>query len=71
MKKTFRKVYDPTTDYMRIRGFLIDTFALYQRPFNWLIARWNFCRYCVVPIHSYYNVRYFACPHAHAITFAS
>ena len=47
---------------MRIRQFLIDTFALYQRPFNWLIERWNFCRYCVVPIHTYYNVRYFGVP---------
>lgn len=60
--KTIRKPYDPDTDFLRIRGFLIDTFALYQRPFNWLIDRWNFCRYCVIPLHSYYNVRYFGVP---------
>ena len=48
--------------FMRIRQFLIDTFGLYGKPFNWLIDRWNFCRYCVMPIHSYYNVRYFGVP---------
>ncbi len=60
--RTARRAYDPDTDYLRIRDFLVDTFALYQRPFNWLIDRWNFCRYCVIPIHSYYNVRYFGVP---------
>ena len=60
--KAIRKAYDPKTDFMRIRDFLINTFALYQRPFNWLIDRWNFCRYAVIPIHSYYNVRYFGVP---------
>jgi predicted N-acetyltransferase YhbS len=65
METTFR-TYDPSQDFMRIRAFLIDTFALYQRPYNWLIDRWNFCRYFVVPIHTYYNVRYFGVPtHTH------
>jgi ribosomal protein S18 acetylase RimI-like enzyme len=54
--------YDSSTDYLRIRDFLIDTFALYQGPFNWLIDRWNFCRYFVLPVHTYYNVRYFGVP---------
>jgi ribosomal protein S18 acetylase RimI-like enzyme len=61
MQTTLRP-YDPNTDYARIREFLIDTFTLYQKPFNWLIDRWNFCRYCVIPIHNYYNVRYFGVP---------
>ena len=60
--KTIRRGYDPETDFMRIRDFLIETFALYQRPFNWLIDEWNFCRYCVIPVHSYYNTRYFGVP---------
>ena len=60
--KAIRRAYDPDTDFIRTRDFLIDTFALYQRPFNWLVVRWNFCRYCVIPIHSYYNVRYFGVP---------
>jgi predicted N-acetyltransferase YhbS len=60
--KTSPKSYQSDQDYMRIRQFLIDTFALYQRPFNWLIDRWNFCRYCVIPIHTYYNVRHFGVP---------
>lgn len=54
--------YNSSTDYLRIREFLVDTFALYQRPFNWLIDRWNFCRYFVLPVHTYYNVRYFGVP---------
>jgi GNAT superfamily N-acetyltransferase len=61
-KKTTCRSYDPGTDFVRIRDFLVDTFSLYGRPFNWLIDRWNFCRYCVIPIHSYYNVRYFGVP---------
>jgi ribosomal protein S18 acetylase RimI-like enzyme len=61
MSVTFR-TYDPNQDFMRIRDFLIDTFSLYQRPFNWLIDRWNFCRYFVIPVHSYYNISYFGVP---------
>jgi GNAT superfamily N-acetyltransferase len=60
--ETVRKAYDPNTDFMRIRDFLIDTFTLYQKPFNWLIDRWNFCRYFVIPVHTYHNVRYFGVP---------
>jgi GNAT superfamily N-acetyltransferase len=47
---------------MRIRDFLVETFALYQRPFNWLIDRWNFCRYFAVPVHTHYNMSYFGVP---------
>ena len=54
--------YEESEDYMRIRRFLIDTYALYGRPMNWLIERWNFCRYHVVPLHTHYNVRYFGVP---------
>jgi ribosomal protein S18 acetylase RimI-like enzyme len=60
--KTILKAYDPNKDFMRIRDFLIDTFTLYQKPFNWLIDRWNFCQYFVIPSHSYYNVQYFGVP---------
>ncbi len=54
--------YVPETDYLRIRDFIIDTFAHYQRPYNWLIERWNFCRYFVTPVHTYYNIRHFGVP---------
>ncbi len=57
-----RRQYRGDQDFMRIRRFLIDTFPLYGRPFNWLIDRWNFCRYHVLPIHTYYNVQYFGVP---------
>lgn len=54
--------YAGDADHARIRQFLIDTYALYGRPYNWLIDRWNFCRYLVVPLHSYYNLRPFGVP---------
>ncbi len=56
------RAYEPSRDFLRIRQFLVDTFALYERPFNWLIDHWNFCRYFVVPVHAYYSVRYFGVP---------
>jgi ribosomal protein S18 acetylase RimI-like enzyme len=59
---TILRGYDSNTDYLRIRDFLISTFTLYQRSFNWLIDRWNFCRYFVLPVHTFYNVRYFGVP---------
>ena len=59
---TTSRPYDPGADYLRIRDFLIATFGLHSGPFNWLIDRWNFCRYVVIPQHSYYNVRYFGVP---------
>jgi predicted N-acetyltransferase YhbS len=60
--KTLFKTYDPSRDFMRIRGFLVNTYALFQRPTNWTIDRWEFCRYFVLPAHSYHNVRYFGIP---------
>jgi predicted N-acetyltransferase YhbS len=60
--RTTLRTYDAQHDFMRIRRFLIDTFALYQRPFNWCLDRWNFCRYHVVPIHAHHRVRYFGVP---------
>jgi predicted N-acetyltransferase YhbS len=59
---TTRRSYTGDDDFMRIRQFLIDTYGLYQRPFNWLIDRWNFCRYHVIPLHTYYNTQYFGVP---------
>ena len=51
--------YDSVRDFLRIRGFLVETFSLHGRPFNWMVDRWNFCRYFVLPVHSYHNARYF------------
>jgi GNAT superfamily N-acetyltransferase len=61
MPATFRP-YAPHSDWARIRDFLVDTFALYQRPFNWMIDRWNFCRHFVLPLHTFCNVRDFGVP---------
>ena len=57
-----RRPYRPQSDCLRIRQFLIDTFALYGRPFNWTLDRWNFCRCFVLPVHTFFNVRYFGVP---------
>jgi ribosomal protein S18 acetylase RimI-like enzyme len=61
MKITIKE-YDDSVDFIRVRDFLVETFSLYQRPFNWCIDRWNFCRYFVVPLHTHYNVQYFGVP---------
>jgi ribosomal protein S18 acetylase RimI-like enzyme len=61
MSADFRP-YRADPDYLRVRQFVIDTFALYDRPYNWLLDRWNFCRYFVLPVHTYYNVQYFGVP---------
>lgn len=29
-------------DFLKIRDFLVNTYAYYQRPYNWTIERWNF-----------------------------
>ena len=54
------RAYEPETDYMRVRRFLTDTFALYQRALNCLIDRWSFCRYGVIPFLSASGVRNFS-----------
>jgi ribosomal protein S18 acetylase RimI-like enzyme len=61
MEVRFQK-YNPKQDFLRIRDFLADTFSLYDRPFNWMLDRWNFVQYFVIPIHSYHNNRYFGVP---------
>lgn len=54
--------YSGDDDLMKVRELLIESFALYGRPFNWCLERWNFCRYHVAPLHTHYNVRYFSVP---------
>lgn len=38
-------------DYIRIRDFLKMTYHTMPTQFNWLIDRWNFCRYFAQPIY--------------------
>ena len=59
---TTRRDYSPKTDFLKVRDFLVETFKLYGRPFNWMLDRWNFARYFVTPVHTYYNVSYFSVP---------
>jgi predicted N-acetyltransferase YhbS len=58
---TTSRPYAGDTDFMLLRDFLSHTYAL-QGPVNWTIERWNFCRYFVVPLHTFYNVRFFGVP---------
>lgn len=71
MTSIARRSYRGDEDFIRIRRFLIDTFALYQGPFNWLIDRWDFCRYHVLPVHTYYNVQYFGVPADEIMSFCT
>ncbi|TYB94796.1 MAG: GNAT family N-acetyltransferase [Kosmotoga sp.] len=57
-----QRSYVPEKDYMKIRDLIIESYALYNGPFNWLIDRWNFCRFQVIPTHNHYNVQYFGVP---------
>lgn len=47
---------------MKIRDLLVESYSLYNGPFNWLIDKWNFCRFKVIPTHNHYNVQYFGVP---------
>jgi GNAT superfamily N-acetyltransferase len=29
-------------DFIRVRDFLVNSYTYYQRPYNWMIERWNF-----------------------------
>ena len=29
-------------DFIKIRDFLVDSYAHFQRPYNWTLERWNF-----------------------------
>lgn len=39
--------YEANPDFQRVRDFLIETYGITQRPFNWLFDRWDYCRYFV------------------------
>ena len=62
MNNVIQRAYEGDQDFLLVRDFLIHTYALYRRPFNWLLDRWNFCRYHVVPLHTAYSVQYFGVP---------
>lgn len=56
------RAYNHETDFIRVEQFLVDTFSIYNHPCNWMIDQWNFCRYFVCPVHTYYNTQYFGVP---------
>ncbi len=51
MEEIFRK-YNDCEHYLKIRDFIVSTYKIFNRPYNWLIERWNFCRHYVVVMHS-------------------
>jgi predicted N-acetyltransferase YhbS len=44
------KKYMPDPDFIRIRDFLVETYAAFEAPVNWGLERWNYARYFVAPM---------------------
>ncbi len=44
LKMKFRK-YTGMGDFYKIRDFLVESYSVYQRPYNWTMERWNYTRY--------------------------
>ncbi|MFN2234483.1 MAG: GNAT family N-acetyltransferase [Anaerolineales bacterium] len=42
--------YQPESDFMRVRNFLVDTFSLTENPLNWKLERWNYAQYFITPM---------------------
>ena len=42
--------YNHGQDFLPVRDFLADTYALLDKPVNWRIERWNYARYHVIPM---------------------
>ena len=47
--------YEPERDFIRVRDFLVDTYAAFDGPVNWGIERWNYARYFVAPMLGAYG----------------
>jgi hypothetical protein len=54
VKATLRR-YNDKQDFARVRDFLVDTYALLDRPINWRLERWNYARYFVIPMIGAYG----------------
>lgn len=48
--KTILRKYNPETDFIRVRDFLVETFSLTEKPLNWKLERWNYARYYITPM---------------------
>ena len=44
--------YQANPDFLRVRHFLIETYGITQRPFNWFFDRWDYCRYFVATMRN-------------------
>jgi mycothiol synthase len=49
------RTYRPERDFLRIRNFLVDTYASFAAPVNWGIERWNYARHFVAPMLGSYG----------------
>lgn len=47
---TLERSYDPSTDFGRVRDFLIHTYQLTQTPLNWLIERWDYSKHFITKL---------------------
>jgi predicted N-acetyltransferase YhbS len=48
--KTIQRKYNPETDFIRVRDFLVNSFSLTEKPLNWKLERWNYARYYITPM---------------------
>lgn len=48
--KTILRKYNPETDFIHVRDFLVETFSLTEKPLNWKLERWNYARYFITPM---------------------
>ena len=44
--------YEAASDFHRVRDFLVETYGITQRPFNWFFDRWDYCRYFVATMRN-------------------
>ena len=47
--------YEPKRDFVRVRDFLVETYAAFPLPYNWGLERWNYARYFVAPMLGAYG----------------
>jgi predicted N-acetyltransferase YhbS len=50
-----RKIPFTENEFLRIRDFLVNSYQDDRKHHNWLIDRWNFCRFFSQPMHGTFN----------------
>lgn len=50
-----RMAYEPDRDFMRVRGFLNETYSAFATPVSWALERWNYARHFIAPMIGAYG----------------